>query len=339
MRQVLRSICAGALVLFGTSTISAAQTAGFYDGKQVTIIVGNPAGGGFDAYARLVARHMHRHIPGNPKIIVQNMPGAGSVKAAQYLANAAPKDGLTFGLLVPGAIFDPLLERSSRLRYAPTDFEYIGSADSGTRICLTSRKSGIQTLQDARKTKVVVASTAPQSSATDYALFMNALAGTKFEIVMGYKGPANLLLAMERGEAQGVCALDAGTVNAIRPDWLKNREVNVLVQAGLKPSPSIDAPSIFEFIKGDNRAVAELIVSQQEFSRPFVAPAGIPAAQLETLRTAFMQTMRDDKLIAEARKMGIGVNAKSGEEIAAIVKRLYASPPELIDRVRAILRP
>jgi len=339
MIKVLGSLCAGALLSFCAPLTASAQTPNFYEGKQVSIIVGNPAGGGFDTYARLLGRHMHRHIPGSPKIIVQNMPGAGSVKAAQYLANAAPKDGLTFGLLVPGAIFDPLLEPAGRLRYAPSDFDYLGSADSGTRICFTSLKSGIQTVQDATKTRVVVASTAPQSSATDYALFMNALAGTKFDVVMGYKGPADLLLAMERGEAQGVCALDAGTVNAIRPDWLKNREINVLAQAGLKPSPDIDAPSIFEFIKGDNRAVAEMIVSQQEFSRPFVAPAGIPAAQLKTLRTAFMQTMRDPQLVGEAKKMGIGVNAKSGEEIADIVKQLYASPPELIDRVRAILRP
>jgi hypothetical protein len=201
------------------------------------------------------------------------------------------------------------------------------------------KNSPIKTIDDARKQKVIVASTAPQSSATDYALFMNALADTKFEVVMGYKGPADLLLAMERGEAAGVCALDSATVNSIRPDWLEKDKVNLLVQAGLKPSPDIKAPSIFDYIKGDNRTVAEMIVSQQEFSRPFMAPPGTPPEQMKILRTAFMQAMKDPELVADAEKMRIGVNAKSGEEITQIVQKLYATPAPLVERAKKILRP
>lgn len=311
----------------------------FYQGKQIIVIVGNPAGSGYDAYARLVSRHMGKHIPGQPNFIIQNMPGAGSVAAAQHLMNVAPKDGTTIGTIVPGAIFDPLLEGEAKFRYSPSKFIYLGSADSGTRLCFTSKKSGVNTLEDARKTKVVVASTAPQSSATDYALFMNALAGTKFEVVMGYKGPADLILATERGEAQGVCALDSGTIATIRPDWLASDEINLLVQAGLKASPGIKAPSMWDFIKGDDRAVAELIVSQQEFSRPFLAPPNIPATQVQTLRSAFSNAMKDKELTAEAKKMRIGVNAKSGDEITELVNKLYASPPEMIARAKKILRP
>ncbi|MDB5544442.1 MAG: efflux transporter protein [Hyphomicrobiales bacterium] len=342
MRNGLRSILRTVLVPLALASFATAQAEAapnFYDGKTITVVVGNPAGSGYDAYARLLTRYMGKYIPGNPNFIVQNMPGAGSITAAQHIANVAPKDGTTFGILVPGAIFEPLIEGEARFHYAPEKFQYIGSADSGTRLCFTMKNSPIKTIDDARKQKVIVASTAPQSSATDYALFMNALADTKFEVVMGYKGPADLLLAMERGEAAGVCALDSATVNSIRPDWLEKDKVNLLVQAGLKPSPDIKAPSIFDYIKGDNRTVAEMIVSQQEFSRPFMAPPGTPPEQMKILRTAFMQAMKDPELVADAEKMRIGVNAKSGEEITQIVQKLYATPAPLVERAKKILRP
>jgi tripartite-type tricarboxylate transporter receptor subunit TctC len=323
----------------GAVTALAAEPAPYYQGKQITVIVGNPAGGGYDVYARLLARHMPKYLPGQPAFIVQNMPGAGSINAAQHLANVAAKDGTAMGVLVPGAIFDPLIEGQAKFRYDPGRFEYIGSADSGTRICFASRQSGIKSIDDARKTKVVVASTAPQSSATDYALFMNALADTKFEVVLGYKGPADLLLAMERGEAAGVCALDSATVASIRPDWLEDGTINLLVQAGLQPTPDIKAPSLWNYISGANRPVAELIVSQQEFGRPFMAPPGIAAEPLKLLREAFNSALKDPELITEAGKMKLGLTPKSGEEVAAIVKKLYGATPELVERARRILRP
>jgi tripartite-type tricarboxylate transporter receptor subunit TctC len=311
----------------------------FYEGKTVTVIVGNPAGSGYDAYARLLTRHMGKHLAGAPTFVVQNMPGAGSIIAAQHLANVAPKDGTAFGLVVPGALFDPLIDGPAKYRYAPDAFAVIGSADSGTRVCFTSAASGVASVEDARTRKVVVASTSPQSSATDYALFMNALAGTKFEIVMGYKGPADLLLALERGEAAGVCALDSATLSAIRPDWVETGKVKLLVQHGLQPNESIKAPPLWRFISDGDRAVAELIVSQQEFSRPYLAPPGTPPAQVKLLREAFMATMKDPELVAEADKMRIGVAAKSGEEIEAVLRKMYATSPELVQRARQILRP
>jgi len=317
----------------------AAEAQDFYKGKQITIVVGNPAGSGYDAYARLLARHMGRHIPGQPSFLVQNMPGAGSVTAAQYLMNVAPRDGATIGIIAPGAIFDPLIEGDAKFRYSPQQFVYLGSADSGTRVCFTSKQSGVRTIADARERKVVVASTAPQSSATDYALMMNALTNTRFEVVMGYKGPADLILATERGEAQGVCALDSGTIATIKPDWLTANAFNLLAQAGLQPASDVPAPSMWDFIKGDDRPVAELIVSQQEFSRPFIAPPGTPRPQAELLRAAFSGAMKDADLIGEAQKMRIGVNAKSGEEIEQIVEKLYSSPPHIVARAKQILRP
>ena len=325
--------------LAGVVSAWGADEVPFYQGKQITVVVGNPAGGGYDVYARLLARHMPKHLPGSPGFIVQNLPGAGSINAAQHLANVSAKDGTAIDVLVPGAIFDPLIEGQAKFRYDPGKFEYIGSADSGTRICFTSRQSGVQTLEDARKGKVLVASTAPQSSATDYALFMNALADTKFEVVLGYKGPAELLLAMERGEVAGVCALDSATVASIRPEWLEDGKINLLVQAGLQPTSEIKAPSMWNFITGENRRVAELIVSQQEFGRPFMAPPGISAEPLKLLRDAFNAALKDPELIAEATRMKLGLAPKTGEEVSAIIKRLYAATPDLVERARRILRP
>ncbi len=336
IKKVLIQILIAAM---GTLVAHAAELAPFYQGKQITVTVGNPAGGGYDVYARLLGRHMPKYLPGQPSIVIQNMPGAGSINAAQHLANVAPRDGTAFGVLVPGAIFDPLIEGQAKFRYDPGKFEYIGSADSGTRVCFTSLQSGIQTIEDARKTKVLVASTAPQSSAIDYALFMNALAETKFEVILGYKGPADLILAMERGEVAGVCALDSATVASIRPDWLEGEKINLLVQAGLQPSSEIKSPSIWKYIKGSNRPVAELIVSQQEFGRPFMAPPGIPAYPLKLLREAFNSALKDPDLLAEANKMKLGVAPKTGEEVASIVRKLYGAPPDLVERARRILRP
>ena len=332
------SLCTIGLFLGAVSALGADQTP-FYQGKQITVVVGNPAGGGYDVYARLLARHMPKHLPGQPGFIVQNLPGAGSINAAQHLANVAAKDGTAIGVLVPGAIFDPLIEGQAKFRYDPGKFEYIGSADSGTRICFTSKQSGVQTIEDARKVKVLVASTAPQSSATDYALFMNALAGTQFEVVLGYKGPAELLLAMERGEVGGVCALDSATVASIRPEWLEDGKINLLVQAGLQPVSEIKAPSMWNFITGENRRVAELIVSQQEFGRPFMAPSGTPPEALKLLRDAFNAALKDPELIGEATRMKLGLTPKTGEEVSAIVKKLYAATPDLVERARQILRP
>ena len=345
MGRLLRcGLCAALMQLIAVciapfATVAAAETGGFYEGKSITVIVGNPSGGGYDVYARLLARHMGKYLPGRPPFIVQNMPGAGSLNAAQHLANIATKDGTAIGVVAPGAIFDPLIEGQSKFRYQPGKFEYIGSADSGTRICFTSKQSGIQSIHDARKNKVVVATTAPQSAGQDYALLMNALAGTKFEVVLGYKGPPDLLLAMERGEAAGVCALDSATVVSLRPDWLEGDKINLLVQAGLHPSPDIRAPSMWEFIKGDERAVAELIVSQQEFGRPFLAPPGIPTEQLRLLRESFSAALKDPELLGEAQKMKLGVSPKSGEEVAAIINKLYGASPDLVERARRILRP
>ncbi|MDB5594976.1 MAG: efflux transporter protein [Hyphomicrobiales bacterium] len=328
-----------ALGLLSSLASLPAQAAGFYEGKQITLIVGGDAGSAYDAYSRLLSRHMGRHIEGNPSFIIQNMPGAGSIIAAQYLSNIATKDGTVFAMLFPGSLVEPLTGEAAKYHYSPVNFDYIGTADSGTRLCLTMASSGVRTIEDARSRKVVMAGTAPGSSTTDYAWFMNDLAGTKFEVIAGYKGPGDVLLAMERGEAAGVCALDSATVASLRPDWIATGKVNVLVQAGLEVNPNFKAPPLWDFIKGDNRAVAELIVSQQVFGRPFLAPPGTAAEPLRILRAAFMAAMKDPALLEEAKRLKLDVNPKSGEEIAALVKEMYSASPAVMKRLKKALRP
>ncbi len=322
---------------------SAALAQDFYAGKQLTIIVANTAGSGYDAYGRLLGRHIVKYLPGKPIVIVQNMPGAGSIKAVDYTVNVAPKDGTQITLAMPGALIEPLTGDPAKYRYDPRTIAYIGTMDSGTRMCMTWPATKAKSLEDARKGNVVMAATALGSSAYDYPNFINAVAGTKFSVVTGYPGPGAMFLAVERGEADGVCGIDISTYQALRPGWLEGeKKGNPLVQLGLDVNPRATAlgfPPIWNFIKPSDKPLVELIVSQQVFQRPFLAPPGTPPAQLKALRAAFMAALKDPDLLAEAKKSKIELNAKSGEEVEALVKKIYSAPKELIDRMAKVIRP
>lgn len=316
----------------------------FYAGKQLTLVIANPAGGGYDTYGRLLARHIVKHIPGKPGIIVQNMPGAGSIKATDYTANVAPKDGTVFTLVLPGAMVEPLTTSDpSKYRYDPTRLAYIGTMDAGTRVCMTSHASKVKTIEDAQKQKSIIAATAAGSSAYDYPHFLNALIGTQFNVVTGYPGPGDVFLAAERGEADGLCGFDISTFTALRPGWLTGeKKGNALLQLGLEENPKVTAmgfPTVWKYLKPQDRELVELIVSQQVFQRPFIAPPGTPDAQIKILRQAFMAALADPELIAEAAKANIELNAKSGAEVEALVKKIYSAPKELIARMARVIRP
>jgi tripartite-type tricarboxylate transporter receptor subunit TctC len=314
----------------------------FYQGKTVTLIVGNDAGGGFDVYARAVARHIDRHIPGRPRILVQNMPGAGSMKATEYINAVAPKDGTTFATVSPGALTEPLNAAPGKFNYDPTRFSYIGTADSGTRLCISYHTSKIKTFDDALAMPSIIGGTAAGSSTTDYANMLNALAGTKFKVVNGYKSTLDIMLALERGEVDVLCGYDTNSFKAARPDWYGTPLVHMILQAGLEPNDTLTrmgVPSIWNYVTGENRKVAELIVSQQVFGRPYFAPPGVPAPLLATLRTAFMATLADPVFLDDAAKMKLDVSPKGGAEVAALIDRMYASPRDLIDRMMKAVRP
>ena len=337
----LGGLSIAALLALWTTVPAAAQD--FYAGKTVTVIVGNTAGSGYDAYGRITARHMQKFIPGKPTMIVQNMPGAGSIKAVEYTALIAPKDGTAFALAMPGALIEPLTGDPSKYRYDPTKIAYLGTADSGTRMCMTVHTSKVKTMADARSQKAIMAATAAGSSAYDYPHFLNALTGTRFNVTTGYPGPGDLFLAAERGEADGVCGIEYSTYTTLRPGWLEGpTKGHPLVQAGLEPSPKatqLGFPWLFDFVKPEDKPVVELIVSQQVFQRPFLAPPGTPEAQLKILRSAFMSAMQDPELLEEARKANIEINPRSGEQVEALVRKIYNSPKDLIDRMAKAIRP
>lgn len=333
--------CAGFVAAFAVSAAPAAA-ADYYAGKTVHVVVGNLPGGGYDGYARVLARHMPNHIPGKPTFVVRNMPGAASIIAARYIANTAPKDGTAFGLIFPGALMEPLTGDPGKYKYDPQKFEFIGTMDSGTRLCFVNGKSDIKTMADAQKRKVIVAATAPGSSSTDYAWFFNNLAGTKFSVTTGYKGPGAVMLAVERGEAEGICSLDSNTVETMRPGWIASGKLQLIVQAELETKADLQkhrAAPMWDFLPADKRAVGELFVTQQVFARPFVAPPGINPQALAILRKAFMDTMADKALLAEAEKARLSINAKGGPEVAALVKKVYASPPDLVKALKDAVKP
>jgi tripartite-type tricarboxylate transporter receptor subunit TctC len=331
------ALAAGVLAA-GTSA-SLAQS--FYEGKTITLVVGTDAGGGYDIYGRTVARHLGRHIPGKPTVIVQNMPGAGSGRAAEFLFTIAPKEGTTIGLIFPGMVVEPLLQ-PGKFRFDPTKFEYLGSADSGTRLCVTYKTSKIKTFDDAIKMPSTFGGSAPGSSTTDYAQMFNNLAGTKMKIVNGYKSSNDTVLAMERGEVDGICGYDSSSFKAQKPTWFGTPETHIIVQAALEPFPELTrmgVPHIWQFISGENRRIAEVILAQQEFHRPFLTPPGVPADRLAILRTAFMATMNDQEFLADATKMKLSITPKDAATVTKLVNDMYASPRDLIEKVNKALKP
>jgi len=320
-----------------------AAAADYYAGKTIELVVGGDAGGGYDIYARALARHLIRHIPGNPAVVVKNMPGAGSTRAGIYISTVAPKDGTSIGALMPGAIMGPLLDDKPNLQFDPTKVLYIGTADSGVRVCVTYDTSKIKTFEDAKRQKTVLGASSAGGSTRDYAYMHNHTAGTKFEVVSGYKGTVEVALAMERGEVDGMCGWDWSSVKSQKSDWVSEKKVNVLVQVSLEPLEELTergVPHIWTFVpKDDDRKVAELVVSQQVFQRSYIAPPQTPAEPLGILRTAFDATMKDAAFLADADKMKISITPLSGGKVQDLIAKLYATPKEFIERAKVVIKP
>ncbi len=309
----------------------------FYRGKTLTLVIGNTAGSGYDIYGRMISRYLMRHLPGKPTIVPQNMPGAGSVKAAEYIYAVAPKDGTLIGTIMPGALMDPLVNGLSKYRYVPSKFEFLGTADSGTKLCFSSDKSRIKSFQDAQRNKAVVASTAR----ADYSLMVRSLAKAQFQIVTGYPGPAEMIMALERGEGDVVCGLDLSALNTLRPGILTSGKINLLLQFGLEARPSLSAlgvPELWSFIAPEDRPVVELVFAEQVFQRTFLAPPGTPRDLLAILRAAFDMAMKDPDLLDEARRSNLEINPKSGSDVAAVLDKVYATPREVVERMGKVAR-
>lgn len=327
----------GLAALAGLTASAQTSVADFYRGKNLNLIVGGAVGGGSDSYARLVARYISRHLPGNPSIIVQNMPGATSAKFASYLAAQAPKDGSVIGTVDSSLVLAPLLV-DHPLSFDPSKFNYLGSANSDVYLCVVRGDSPVRSFRDALSQTVIMGTTGPGSKSYDFPRMLGNVIGAKFQIVTGYAGTLEVSLAIEKGEVQGMCGLSWSTLSVQHPDWLKRGVVRVLVQEDLKGHPELNkmgVPLAVDFAKTeDERRIIELFYSQSVFGRPFVAPEGIPADRLAALRAAFLTTLHDEKLLADATKMGLDVSAQPGNDIQMLVAKLYGFPGNVIERAK-----
>ena len=320
-----------------------ALAADFYAGKTIEFIIGSDVGGGYDIYARAIARHLHRFIPGNPTIVPKNQPGAGSGRAASFIYSVAPKDGTVIGALFPGVLISPLLDERAPTLFDPTKFQFLASADNATRVCATREGSKTKTFADAQREKTIMGASAAGAPTRDYASLQKKATGAMFDLVLGYKGTADILLAMERREVDGLCGMDWSSLKSQRPDWIRDRKVNILIQVNLEAEDELTrmgVPQIWPFIKSElDKKAVELIVSQQVFGRPYVAPPGVPAEQINLLRSAFAATMRDKDFLADAEKARIDITPSSGERVQKVVERLYATPKAVVERARELVRP
>jgi len=329
--------------MFAWLAAAPVNAADFYAGKTIDFIIGGDVGGGYDIYARVVARHLNRFIPGSPTIVPKNQPGAGSGRAASSLYSVAPKDGTVIGAVFPGAIMGPLLDDRAQPLYDPTKFQYLGSADNATRVCISHERSRIKRFEDTLKQKTIMGASAAGGSTRDYINMLKKATGAMFELVAGYKGTADIFLAMERGEVDGMCGLDWASLKSQRPDWVRNRTVNILAQINLEPEAELSklgVPAIWTFIAGeDDKKAAELIVSQQVFGRPYLAPPGVAAEPLAVLRRAFTATLQDKEFLADAERTRIDVVASTGERVQRLVEQLYATPKATVERAKDLIKP
>jgi tripartite-type tricarboxylate transporter receptor subunit TctC len=332
-----RAVAAAAVgVILAASLPQAARTDAiedFYKGKSVQMIIGYSVGGGYDTYARLLARHIGNQIPGRPNVVPQNMPGAGSVKAANFIYEAAPKDGTaiaTFGRTIPVA---PLFG-SSGATFDSTKLGWLGSISNDTSLCITSDKSAVKTWDDFLTKPSTFGGEGAGSDPDVFTLLFKNVFGAKVKLVTGYPGTNDQSLAMERGEIDGFCGLSYSTLKARHPEWLKNKSVNIIVQAAFKKEPELpDVPLAIDLAKNQEQLqVVKLLLVGQEMARPYAVPPGIPADRKAALISAFDRTMKDPAFLAEAQKQNLDVNPVSGKNVEALLAEVYATPKDIIDK-------
>jgi tripartite-type tricarboxylate transporter receptor subunit TctC len=322
----------------GAMALEDETLARFYKDKTVTIAVGSSPGGGLDTFGRLLSRHMGKHIPGKPTVVVSNVPGAGGNVLANNLYTLVPKDGTYMGITFPSVIIDPLLSENHR-GYDPTKFNYIGNANAEVLVCLLRRDVGVKGLEDFLKADLIIGATAPGSTTADFPMIVKGLLGAKFRLVTGYQGSREVTLAIEKNEVQGICGLGWSTVKVQYPDILKGEMfASVFAQEDLKGHPELNAmkvPLIYSLAKSDeDKQALQMFYAQNAFSRPFILPPGVPADRVEALRKIFLETIADPELQADARKMNIEAVPTSGAELQQIIANMYATPPAIVARVK-----
>ncbi|MFM2130223.1 MAG: hypothetical protein RL477_1769 [Pseudomonadota bacterium] len=333
-------VCAAAAagLAFAATPASADAIADFYKGKTVTVFIGYAAGGGYDEYARFLARHWGNHIPGNPTVIPRNMTGAGSIVAANAIYNSLPQDGTAIGAIGRGIAMEPLFGRSGP-KFDATKFTWIGSMNNEVSTCVTWHTAKAPTIEAAQQREVILGATAQGSDGVDFPIILNNVLGTKYRLITGYPGGSTQMLAMERGEIDGRCGWSWSSIKATRPTWVSEKKISITIQIALKSDPELSkmgVPLVMDLAKTDrDKAILKLIFARQTMGRPFIAGPKVPADRAAALRASFDATMKDARFRAETDKAKMEIDPVSGQEVADLVKELYATPKDLVQAAAA----
>jgi tripartite-type tricarboxylate transporter receptor subunit TctC len=309
----------------------------FYRNRTVPVVIGYSVGGGYDTYARVLARHMGRHIPGSPTLVPQNMPGAGSLKAANYLAAVAPRDGSTFGIVGRGLAMEPLLGGA---KFDAVKLAWLGSITNEVSVCGAWHLSPVKRWDDIFTNEFKVGGNGSGSDPDIFALVMRNIFGARIKLITGYPGSSDINLAIERGEIEGRCGWSLSSLKGRNPTWLPEKKFNLLVQFALAKSPELpDVPLIMDLATSPEQGqILRLILARQVMGRPFLAPPGVPAERKQALRRAFDATMRDPEFLADAEKADLEVNPVTGEAIDALLAELYQTPKAVADKAAAAIQ-
>jgi tripartite-type tricarboxylate transporter receptor subunit TctC len=322
---------AAAFVL--STAVQAQSLEQFYKGKTVVVYSGHSASGAYTAYARMLERHVGKYMPGNPTLIMKIMEGGTGLTLANWIYNVGPKDGTAFGIFHERMGLEPLVSPQGT-QFDGRKFTWIGSMAKQTSVCFTWQDSKVKSVEDAKAVSIPVGSDAAAASDSVMPRMMNAMLGTKFQIIRGYSG-GDLMLAVERGEVQGRCGFGWASLKATKPDWIQNKKINLLAQFSYKPHPELpDVPVMMDMVsKPEDKSALRLIFATQEMGRPFAAAPGIPADRAGALRQAFQSALKDPELLAEANKQNLEIDPISGEEITKLLVDLYETPKDVVERV------
>jgi tripartite-type tricarboxylate transporter receptor subunit TctC len=330
-RRARLIVCGAAVLLLAISNAGPpARAEDDFSGKEITLYVGSSPGGPYDAYGRLLARHLGRHIPGHPGVVVQNMPGASGRRLMGFIYNVAPRDGTAIATARRALAFDPLMGVDSRFEVDKVN--WIGSANNETNVCVVWHSSPTRTLEDVKTRDMVVGTSGPSSTDVIYPNVMNYLFGTRFKVVGGYQAAAESNVAMERGEIDGRCGITWDTLVSLNADWLRDKKIRLLVQFALDKNRDLpDVPSVLDLAKTqEERQILALWAAPNKMGRPFFAPPDMAPARVDLLRRAFDAAMQDPALLAEAVRMQLAVAGISGEQVQALIRQVYATPKDVV---------
>lgn len=336
--MIRQAALAAVLLLAVVGQAGAADAvADFYKGKTVTMMVGYTPGSTYDMWARLVGRHLGRHIPGTPTVIVQNMPGAGSVTASNHVYNIAPQDGTVLGLMSSNNPFAPL-QGVTEARFEPTKFTWLGSPTIDTAVIMVWNTAPVNTFEEAKSTQVLLGSTSPNGTSSFYARIFNAIFKTKFKTVYGYPGMAETFIAIERGEVMGHASPFWSIMKSIKADWVRDKKVKFLAQYGGRKNPDIpNVPFLRDLITNEeDLKLFDAAMAPLSVGYPFLAGPGVPADRAAALRKAYQDTFKDPEFLAEAAKTNLDIAPVTGEQTLKTIQAVYATPKPVLDRMRVL---